>query len=120
MSYYRTCPRCGANLDPGETCGCGEENAAQKREREEEEHGSNRDSGQPGACPGKQRGDRAVSRRKNGTNRSAAALGLSMYGPMNTGKRKRPRGAADPAEALNKSVNDRIAENGVNCKWIRD
>ena len=22
MSYYRTCPRCGANLDPGETCNC--------------------------------------------------------------------------------------------------
>lgn len=22
MSYYRTCPRCGANLDPGETCDC--------------------------------------------------------------------------------------------------
>lgn len=20
MSYYRTCPRCGANLDPGEQC----------------------------------------------------------------------------------------------------
>ena len=22
MSYYRTCPHCGANLDPGERCGC--------------------------------------------------------------------------------------------------
>ncbi|MEA4955886.1 MAG: hypothetical protein VB096_10325 [Pseudoflavonifractor sp.] len=22
MSYYRTCPACGANLDPGETCDC--------------------------------------------------------------------------------------------------
>ena len=22
MSYYRTCPRCGANLDPGERCDC--------------------------------------------------------------------------------------------------
>ena len=22
MSYYRTCPRCGASLDPGERCDC--------------------------------------------------------------------------------------------------
>lgn len=22
MSYYRTCPRCGASLDPGEPCDC--------------------------------------------------------------------------------------------------
>lgn len=22
MSYYRTCPHCGANLDPGEMCDC--------------------------------------------------------------------------------------------------
>ena len=22
MSYYRTCPHCGANLDPGERCNC--------------------------------------------------------------------------------------------------
>lgn len=22
MSYYRTCPRCGANLDPCEVCSC--------------------------------------------------------------------------------------------------
>lgn len=22
MSYYRTCPDCGAHLDPGETCDC--------------------------------------------------------------------------------------------------
>jgi len=24
MSYYRTCPHCGSNLDPGEKCPCGE------------------------------------------------------------------------------------------------
>ena len=23
MSYYRTCPNCGAHLDPGEPCDCG-------------------------------------------------------------------------------------------------
>lgn len=28
MSYYRTCPFCGAHLDPGEVCDCQEENAA--------------------------------------------------------------------------------------------
>ena len=22
MSYYKTCPRCGAHLDPGEVCDC--------------------------------------------------------------------------------------------------
>ena len=22
MAYYRTCPDCGSNLDPGEECGC--------------------------------------------------------------------------------------------------
>ena len=22
MAYFRTCPRCGANLDPGEVCDC--------------------------------------------------------------------------------------------------
>lgn len=22
MSYYRTCPDCGAHLDPGEMCDC--------------------------------------------------------------------------------------------------
>lgn len=53
-----------------------------------------------------------MSRRRNGTNRAAAYLGLSMYGPMNTGKRKRPRGAGTPTEALNESISDRISENG--------
>lgn len=24
MSYYRTCPYCGAHLDPGELCDCQE------------------------------------------------------------------------------------------------
>ena len=22
MSFYKTCPHCGAHLDPGETCDC--------------------------------------------------------------------------------------------------
>lgn len=25
MSYYRTCPKCGAALDPGEKCECEQE-----------------------------------------------------------------------------------------------
>ena len=28
MSYFRTCPHCGAALDPGETCDCAKEKAA--------------------------------------------------------------------------------------------
>lgn len=51
-----------------------------------------------------------MSRRRNGTNRAAAALGLSIYGPMNTGKRKLPKGAKTPIEGLTKSINDRISE----------
>ena len=31
MSYYNTCPNCGANLDPGEPCDCVMER--EKRER---------------------------------------------------------------------------------------
>ena len=27
MSYYRTCPLCGAHLDPGEVCECKKETA---------------------------------------------------------------------------------------------
>ena len=30
MAYYRTCPVCGANLDPGETCDCGKEREVKK------------------------------------------------------------------------------------------
>ncbi len=25
MSYYKTCPNCGARLDPGERCDCNKE-----------------------------------------------------------------------------------------------
>ena len=57
-----------------------------------------------------------MSKRRTRTNRAGAMLGLSMYGPMNTGKKKRPRGAATPIEGLSKSINDRIAESGGDCK----
>lgn len=35
MAYYRTCPDCGAALDPGEKCNCQEE-AERVRKRLEE------------------------------------------------------------------------------------
>lgn len=57
-----------------------------------------------------------MSRRRNGTNRAAAALGLSAYGPMNTKNRKRPKGADTPIEGLNKRINSNIAENGGDFK----
>lgn len=53
-----------------------------------------------------------MSRRKNGTNRAGAMLGLSMYGPMNTGKRKRPKEDGASIEAVNKSINSRISNFG--------
>ena len=30
--YYRTCPECGSNLDPGEQCDCNEEKEFRKEE----------------------------------------------------------------------------------------
>lgn len=30
--YYRTCPECGSNLDPGERCDCNEEKESRKEE----------------------------------------------------------------------------------------
>lgn len=36
MPYYRTCPYCGAHLDPGEHCDCQDENlSTQQAERKE-------------------------------------------------------------------------------------
>ena len=35
MVFYKICPRCGANLDPGEQCDC-EETAAREREEAED------------------------------------------------------------------------------------
>lgn len=31
MAFYKTCPRCGSNLDPGEQCDCERE---EKKKRE--------------------------------------------------------------------------------------
>lgn len=38
MAYFRKCPHCGANLDPGETCDCVKIRAAEpaKQERKAE------------------------------------------------------------------------------------
>lgn len=37
MRYFKICPRCGAHLDPGESCDC-------RRERNYEPGGQGRDS----------------------------------------------------------------------------
>ena len=31
MAFYRTCARCGANLDPGESCDCEQEEKRMRR-----------------------------------------------------------------------------------------
>jgi len=33
MGYYRTCPYCGANLDPGEKCDCRDEENMNKEDK---------------------------------------------------------------------------------------
>lgn len=35
MSFYRQCPFCGANLDPGEPCDCQEEKKKEKKRLEQ-------------------------------------------------------------------------------------
>ena len=35
MPYYRTCPDCGANLDPDEPCDCTRVNTAEEEENHE-------------------------------------------------------------------------------------
>lgn len=53
-----------------------------------------------------------VSRRKNGTNRAAAALGLNPYG-WGTGKaRKRPREVRTPVGQMKNNSTDTIAHAG--------
>jgi len=43
MSYYRKCPECGANLDPGETCDCiFKKPSSQHVEYEKSPHGEDR------------------------------------------------------------------------------
>lgn len=34
MSFYKKCPHCGANLDPGEPCDCQQEKEREERRRE--------------------------------------------------------------------------------------
>lgn len=33
MAYYRTCPLCGSNLDPGESCDCEDEREKAQEQR---------------------------------------------------------------------------------------
>lgn len=40
MSYYRKCPRCGSNLDPGETCTCASEDRENNQTEEKNDDGN--------------------------------------------------------------------------------
>lgn len=44
MAYYRVCPRCGCNLDPGEHCDCEDE----KRRQDEFYKGKTKVEGKTG------------------------------------------------------------------------
>lgn len=39
--YYHTCPICGANLDPGETCRCTDRETRAEEIKEEKKDGCN-------------------------------------------------------------------------------
>ena len=59
---------------------------------------------------------RKVSRRKNGTNHAAAALGLNPYGWGNGKARKRPREMRTPVGQMKNNSTDNIAQMGGDCK----
>lgn len=40
MCYYRKCPLCGANLDPGESCTCESENQENSQMEEKNDDGN--------------------------------------------------------------------------------
>lgn len=46
MSIYRTCPQCGANLDPGEQCDCGRKDTEAKRGSSQKKSAVRRESTQ--------------------------------------------------------------------------
>lgn len=41
MAYYRSCPICGALLDPGEVCDCRKENAEKCRNKKTDPEAAN-------------------------------------------------------------------------------
>lgn len=51
-----------------------------------------------------------MSRRKNGTNRAAAALGLNPFGWGNGKARKRPREVRTPVGQIKNNSTDNIAQ----------
>lgn len=51
-----------------------------------------------------------LSRRKNGTNRAAAALGLNPFGWGNGKARKRPREMRTPVGQMKNNSTDNIAQ----------
>lgn len=59
---------------------------------------------------------RKLSRRKNGTNRTAVALGLNPYGWGNGKARKRPRELRTPVGQIKNNSTDNIAQIEGGCK----
>ena len=51
-----------------------------------------------------------MSRRRNGTNRAAAALGINPYGWGNGKARKRPREVRTPVGQIKNNSTDNIAQ----------
>ena len=57
-----------------------------------------------------------MSRRRNGTNRAAAALGLNVYGWGNGKARKRPREIQTPVGQMKNNAINNIAQEEGNSK----
>ena len=57
-----------------------------------------------------------MSRRRNGTNRAAAALGLNVYGWGNGKARKRLREIQTPIGQMKNNAINNIAQEEGNCK----
>lgn len=57
-----------------------------------------------------------MSRRRNGTNRAAAALGINPYGWGNGKERKRPREVRTPVGQMKNNTINNIAQEERDCK----
>lgn len=60
-----------------------------------------------------------MSRRRNGTNRVAAALGLNPYGWSNGKARKRPREVRTPDGQMKNNSTDNITQMEGDCKDVK-
>ncbi len=57
-----------------------------------------------------------MSKRRNGTNRAAAALGINPYGWGNGKARKRPREVRTPVGQMKNNTINNIAQEERDCK----